>query len=269
MNDMELSLVLFTVLSQVSVGLAVMAALRQWAASEGPAPPNVRIEWIVVGVVLLIGLVASLFHLGHPEGSPRSILHLSTSWLSREIIAFLIYGILVILGLVALWKETSRRAAILKFAALVGLIALAVSGMVYSPPSFPALNNGVPVLFYLLTAFILGPAFSSYLAGPAWQPWLTRILLTSLVVGLVLNLLLPSIWMAGGRVMHLTGLAYYGSALYWLRILGQFVLGIAVIAATRRIPIWLPVILLAGELAGRVIFFTHVVHTATNIGGLY
>jgi len=269
MNDMELSLVLFTVLSQVSVGLAVMAALRQWAASEGPAPPAVRVEWILVGIVLLIGMVVSLFHLGHPEGSPRSILHLSNSWLSREILAFLIYGILVILGLVALWKETGGRGAIIKCAALVGLIALAVSGMVYSPPSFPALNNGTPVLFYLLTAFILGSAFSSYLAGPAWQPWLTRILLTSLVVGLVLNLLLPSIWLAGGRVMHQTGLAYYASALYWVRILGEFVLGIVVVAATRRIPIWLPVILLAGEILGRVIFFTNVVHTATNIGRLY
>jgi DMSO reductase anchor subunit len=46
-------------------------------------------------------------------------------------------------------------------------------------------------------------------------------------------------------------------------------LGLAVLGVFRKIPIWLPVLLLAGEIAGRIMFFTHVVHSAVNIGNLY
>ena len=148
-------------------------------------------------------------------------------------------------------------------------MTLAISAMAYAPPSFPALNNGVPVLFYLLTAFILGSAFSSYFAPPEKQPLLMRVLLVSLIVGLVVNLSMPSIWLSGGTVMQMTGQAYYGSVLYWARMVVEFGLCLAVVAATGKIPIWVPVILLAGELAGRIMFFSHVIHTAANIGGLY
>ena len=266
---MELSLVIFTVLSQISIGLAVMLAVRQWAVSDGHAPTSVRIEWIVVGVVLFVALAASLFHLGHPLGSPRTILHLGSSWLSREILVMQIFGILVLVALIALWKESANSWGLIKITALVGLLGLAVSGMVYAPPSFPALNNGVPIIFFGLTAFILGAAFSSYFAGEDKQPLLTRILTISLIVGLVINLILPSVWLSGGRVMQMTGAAYFGSALFWLRLVVEFGLGLAVLGVFRKIPFWLPVLLLAGEIVGRIMFFTHVVHSAVNIGNLY
>lgn len=269
MYDMELSLVLFTVLTQAAVGLTVMIALRQWRVSEGPAPAALSGEWLIAGLVVLTALIASHFHLGHPFSSPRAFLHLSTSWLSREAISFLVFGGLLLVALWSLWKESASRWVLIKITAVVGLAALVVSGMVYAPPSFPALNNGVPIFFYVLTAFILGPAFSSYFAREDKQPLLVRILTVSLIVGLIVNLMLPSIWLSGGRVMQMTGAAYYGSVLYWLRMAGEFGLGLAVVGATRKIPIWLPVVLLAGELLGRIMFFTHVVSTASNIGGLY
>ena len=266
---MELSLVIFTVLSQISIGLTVMLAVRQWAVSDGPAPSSFRIEWIVVGVVLAAALAASVFHLGHPLGSPRAILHLGSSWLSRKILVMLAFGILVIAALIAIWKESASTWALVKITALVGLVGLAISGMVYAPPSFPALNNGVPIIFYGLTAFILGSAFSSYFAGEDKQPLLTRILMVSLIVGLAITLILPSVWLSGGRVMQMTGAAFYGSALFWLRLVIEFGLGLAVLGVFRKIPIWLPVLLLAGEIVGRIMFFTHVVHSAVNIGNLY
>ncbi len=264
---MELSLVLFTVLSQISVGLAIMMVLRQWHTAQGPDIPSIRTEWLMVGIVLALGLIASMFHLGHPTGGPMAIKHLSNSWLSREVLAFIVYGILVIIGLVSMFKARAGGLGIVKITAAIGLIALAVSGMVYAPPSFPALNNGVPVLFYILTAFILGSAFSTYFAGEATHPLLARILLISLVVGLVVNLVLPSIWLSGGKAMQLTGAAYYGSSLYWVRLVIEFGIGLAVVGVTGRIPVWLPLILLIGEIIGRIMFFSHVVHTATTIGG--
>ena len=70
MNNMELSLVLFTVLTQAAVGLTVMVAVRRWSVGEGPDVPSIRIEWLVAGLALCAGLIASLFHLGHPGEVP-------------------------------------------------------------------------------------------------------------------------------------------------------------------------------------------------------
>ena len=69
--------------------------------------------------------------------------------------------------------------------------------------------------------------------------------------------------------MQMTGAAYYGSGLYWLRLAGEFGLGIAILGATKKIPFWLPVVLLAGELLGRIMVFTHVANTASIMGSIY
>lgn len=269
MNNMELSLVLFTVLSQIAVGMTIMMALRQWRVSEGPVSSSFVNEWMIAGIVVVASVIISHFHLGHPFSSPRAMLHISTSWLSREAVGGLIFVGFLWAAFVALKKEMNAKWVLIKVTAFTGLIFIVISGNVYSPPSFPALNNGVPILFYLLTAFTLGAAFSSYFAGEDKQSLLAGILLVSLILGCVVNLVLPSIWLSGGRVMGMTGANYYGSGLYWLRLIIEFGLGLAVVGATRRIPAWLPVILLAGELLGRIMIFTHIAHTASNLGGIY
>ncbi len=40
---------------------------------------------LVIGPVLALAFVASLFHLGSPLNAPRAVVNLGTSWLSREI----------------------------------------------------------------------------------------------------------------------------------------------------------------------------------------
>jgi DMSO reductase anchor subunit len=218
---------------------------------------------------MFMALIASLFHLGHPFGGVRTFLHLGSSWLSREILVFLAFSTLLVVSLAAIWKDSANCWALIKVTALIGLVGLAVSAMVYAPPSYPALNNGVPIIFFGLTAFILGSAFSSYFAAESKQALLVRVLMVSLIVGLVINLILPSIWLSGGRVMQMTGAAYYGSTLYWLRLIFEFGVGIAILGFSRRIPVWLPVLLLAGEIVGRTMLFTHVIHAAVNLGNPY
>ncbi len=268
MNGMELPLVFFTVLGQAAVGMTLIAAMRRHATDSGGPVFAGRNEWLTALIILGVGMAASLFHLGHPTGSPRTLVHLSTSWLSREVLMLGLFGVLLVIGFLTV-PQTSGSSVLITLTALVGLAGLIASGLTYAPPSFPALNNGVPVLLFLLTALIMGPAVCSYFTSEDTQALLTGILGTALILGLVMNLILPSVWMSGGRVMQMTGAAHYGSALYWIRLGGEFGVGLAVIAATRRIPVWLPVVLLAGEILGRILFFSKVVHTATNIGGLY
>ena len=266
MDVKDFSLVCFTILGQMAVGMALMATLRPIPA-EGQAGTSNKTWWFIAGCCLVAGLIASTFHLGHPEGSIRTLTHLGKSWLSREVLAFGVFGALV----AATWFTAGRRAGKSPLgwvATLAGVVALLVSGMVYAPPSFPALNNIAPLVLFLLTAVILGSAFASYLAGEKAQPLLAALLAAALVLGLVVNLLLPSMWMAGSKAAQLTGENFLSSGTYWARLVVEFVIPLAALAYFKRIAVWIPIFVLAGEFFGRIMFFGSVVHTAATIGGL-
>ncbi len=116
---------------------------------------------------------------------------------------------------------------------------------------------------------LLGSSVCMSFAPASHEPWVRGILTVSLVVGLVIYLAAPSIWLSGGEVMRQTGRAWLASPLYWARIVVGFALPLAIIWGTRKSPRWLWVLVLAGELMGRAVFFASTVHTATNIGHLY
>lgn len=137
--------------------------------------------------------------------------------------------------------------------------------MTYAPPAFPALNNALPTVFFLITAVVMGAGFASWFAGGGSQPLLARIFTTALVTGLVVRLAVPCIWLSGSEVMRQSGLAWLGSPLYWAGIAAMAAC-LAVLWKNRTIPTWLPILALAGELAGRAAFFADTVHTAMNMG---
>lgn len=261
--SLELPLVVFTVLSQMAVGLTLLYALRT-AGSPGPAEASARTQWLAAAGIMAFGLLVSLTHLGHPEGAPFALVHLSTAWLSREA---LLFGLLVAL-MVATALAGARRGLVLLTAAL-GLLALFVQGMVYAPPSFPAVNNALPFVFFLVTAIVLGAGASAWFAPEDKQPFLRAILVGALSAGLLLFLAVPCMWLSGGTIMHLTGMAYLASPLYWAHIVLGLAVPLAITLTIRRIPLWLPLLLLAGALCGRGAFYLDTVHSAVNIGGLY
>lgn len=264
MNNMELSLVLFTVLSQAAIGLVILSSMRQLAL-EGPAG-NVRMEWLTASILLVVGMFASLFHLGHPLGAPMALTHLGTAWLSREAL-----GVGLVLGLMVLGFVTAREAVkpgLALAAGAVGLLALFFMGMTYAPPGYPALNNALPFVFFLLTAAVLGTAFSSYFAPAEKKPLLARILDVSLLVALVIYLVVPCVWLSGGTVMQQTGTAYLTSPLYWTRIIVGLAIPLYAVWRSGSISFWVPPVILIGELIGRVAFFSLSVHASANIGGL-
>lgn len=266
MSGMELPLVVFTVVSQLAIGLALISLARQWVAVEGP-PAKPRVEWFATAAIAALAILASFTHLGHPTGAIRAITHPQTAWLSREAL-----GAGVFLGLAVVTALTTRKKLNLPLATAavaVGLLTLFSTGMTYAPPSYPALNNALPLVFFLLTACILGSGFATYFTPAEHKPLLTKVLAVSLITALVVYLTVPCVWLSGGTVMAMTGKAWIGSGLFWLRVVGGLALPLAVVAWTRTAPLWLPPLLLAGELLGRVVFFSQTVHTAINLGGMY
>lgn len=266
MNMSDSPLVLFTVLSQAAIGLVLVSTVRQFAA-HGPAG-QVRKEWFVALGLIVLGMLFSLFHLGHPMRFAEALKHLSTSWLSREALGTGLVLAFIALGAIMATAKTGNR-FIGVLAALLGVLVLFIMGMTYSPPSFPALNNVLPFVFFSITALVVGASASSLFTAPERQPLVRRILVTGLIVGLVIHLAAPCIWLSGGAVMAATGWAWLGSPLYWAGILAAYIAPLVVIWGLRSIPVWLPLLILAGELLGRTVFFTETVHSALNMGGIY
>ena len=263
MQSMELPLVLFTVLSQAAIGLTMMRAIR---TTSGGSDINAKKEWLTIASLMGVGLIGSLFHLGHPMGAPMALAHLGKAWLSREVLfAGLFMGLAVVAVIASGMAGKTLWAWLGSF---LGLGVIASAGMTYAPPAFPALNNALPTAFFLISAVMLGAGFGSWFAGEKLQPLMARTFTTTLILCLVLNLIVPCVWLSGGEVMRMTGQAWFVSGFYWAH-LGILAISLIVMWKSKKIPMWLPVLALIGELIGRAGFFADTVHTVANMGGVY
>ena len=86
-----ISVILLTTLIGAGQGLFIAIYSAEWLVLLGALePPQTNVNGHVASlslVLLMMGLLASFFHLGHPERAWRSAAMWRTSWLSREVIA--------------------------------------------------------------------------------------------------------------------------------------------------------------------------------------
>jgi len=83
----QFSIIFFTTLVGMAQGLLFFIALLNIEAPVLSAPFLLMLALPVSFILLTLGLVASFFHLGHPERAWRAAMMWRTSWLSREVIA--------------------------------------------------------------------------------------------------------------------------------------------------------------------------------------
>lgn len=103
MEKYEFPLVIFTVLSQMSVGITLILTLRML---QGKLESK-RLYWLVSGLVLAAASVAAVLHLAHPDRAYNALINLQHAWLSREILGATLYGAAV--GVTFWQKGTERR----------------------------------------------------------------------------------------------------------------------------------------------------------------
>jgi sulfite dehydrogenase (quinone) subunit SoeC len=94
------SIVLFTTIAGAGQGVAVVLAAATLAGAA-PVHSLPLMLWSATGM-LLLALIASFFHLGHPLRAWRAVLMWRTSWMSREVILLPIF-----IGIVASWALLS------------------------------------------------------------------------------------------------------------------------------------------------------------------
>lgn len=159
----ERSLVLFTILSQMAVGAFLVLGLLNWFWSA--SLPVALTGWLVnrglllIGVVFLLGLLASLFHLGSPQNAWRALSNLRRSWLSREIFFALLFAGAVAIFTLINWFSmgtTALRVSIALLAGLFGLAMIYCMARVYMLPTAPTWNSWLTSASFFATMLLLG-----------------------------------------------------------------------------------------------------------------
>jgi anaerobic dimethyl sulfoxide reductase subunit C (anchor subunit) len=163
MNVHDWALVAFTILAQMSVGsFLVLGVVHFFAARKYGMAEADRLSdraLLAIGPVMVLALVASLFHLGSPLNAYRAVTNLGSSWLSREILTGVLFTVAGAVFAFVQWRKLTSyamRNVIAWIAAILGLVFVFAMSNVYLLPSQPAWDTlGTPVAFFV-TTFLLG-----------------------------------------------------------------------------------------------------------------
>jgi len=279
----DLSLVAFTLLSQMAVGAFwVLSVLYLWAtrqvgavAADALLPQSL---W-AVPAVMAGGILASFFHLGSPREAWRAFANLRSSWLSREILFALLFTGAAGLFAVLQWFDLGTPAArsILAWAAgLLGLSLLVSMANAYRLRTVPAWNTWATPALLFITAFLLGglAAGSTLAIDPGVPLELSRAVLQWIALGAVvllgIELVVILLWIA--NLMASQGAARRAAAritqehgrIFKLRLAlsvgGMVVAGIALSPWGQGAKMGTALILalglaLASEVLGRLLFY--------------
>lgn len=133
-----LSVLLLTTLIGAAQGLVlVLAGVELAARAAGPGGATLPSTFLLAGAAVALilsgaGLVASFFHLGHPERAWRAIAGWRSSWLSREVIVLPAFmGATALYGL-ARWAGHEAALALLLLGGLLALALFVCTGMIYA-----------------------------------------------------------------------------------------------------------------------------------------
>ena len=147
------SIILFTALSGLGFGLMIWLGL---------APPS-KTPWVmgVFSVMALglagIGLLASTFHLGHPERALKAFSQWRSSWLSREgVVSVATMGTFAAYG--GLWVLTGERIVILGIlASALAAVTVYCTAMIYAQlKTVPRWNTPLTPLLFMTYALAGG-----------------------------------------------------------------------------------------------------------------
>jgi DMSO reductase anchor subunit len=151
----ELPLVAFTLLAQMSVGMA-WAGL--WMMDTIPLIP-----YLLIGVCLAIGGFFSFAHLGAKRNAWRAPFHLKKSWLSREILTAGLFG--------ASWLAGMFVPEIKWVTAFFGAVFVYSMAKVYRLHVMPAWDTWRTQAGFFITAALLGQSAMNILLGRGKFAW--------------------------------------------------------------------------------------------------
>jgi DMSO reductase anchor subunit len=181
----DLPLILFTLLTQMAVG-------GYWAMLW--TFPNLGIwqllPFLLIGVCLGAGMLASLAHLGTKKNAWRALGNLRKSWLSREVLFTGLFGASWLLTTLEwmIWQRLTIEWIALT--ATFGLGLVYSMSRVYRLPAVPAWNTWKTNAVFLLSALLLGQSFMAILLSSG-----SNVTGGAILILLLLQLLLMHKWL--------------------------------------------------------------------------
>ncbi len=178
MHVAEVPLLIFTILGQLSVGvLLVLGAINVIGAATWGTQ---RIGLIAdpalyaIGPTLVLGFAGSFLHLGNPFNAMNAMNHLSSSWMSREILVGVLFGavgaVYAIAQLFHLFSQVVRQ-ALAVITALIGVALIIVMAQLYQLPTVPVWNHWTTTAQFFGTTVLLGTmAVAVALTWPLTKP---------------------------------------------------------------------------------------------------
>ncbi|WP_340159393.1 DmsC/YnfH family molybdoenzyme membrane anchor subunit [uncultured Hoeflea sp.] len=164
------SVIFFTVTSGAGFGMIFLLGL---GFPVDASALRVFFVALVGGGLAVAGLLASTFHLGHPERAWRALSQWRSSWLSREGIAAIVT--LVVFGIyVLIWMMTGSRQHFLGLLAAIGAATTVfTTSMIYAQlKTVPQWNSRLTPLVYgafaLGSGWLLASALGTHEAPELW-----------------------------------------------------------------------------------------------------
>lgn len=136
------SVIFLTTLIGVGQGFFLALYTGQIYSLANLLPAQNSVQFYAVGsllalILLVAGLAASFFHLGHPERAWRAVTQWRTSWLSREVIVLPVFmGLVFVYGMIHYLQWTTPLFTVsetlpVDLSLLVGLLAAFVAFVLY------------------------------------------------------------------------------------------------------------------------------------------
>ena len=179
------SVIFLTVL--IGAGQGLFVALYGCELAGFGTTPDDRATLVLGAAVALVlsalGLVASFFHLGHPERAWRAAAMWRTSWLSREVIALPAFMVALAAWGGAQWLALPGTRVIGAVAALACLALFICTGMVYASIRFlQEWASPLTLVNYVLIGCASGSTLAALLASLRAPPIAPALALTASVL---------------------------------------------------------------------------------------
>ena len=257
MHQYQFSLVLFTVLTQWSIGcLLALTAYRTLAPESAELKYSKQIALFIWGLCV-VGSLSSLKHLGNPLQAYYALRGLSHSWMSREVVAFGMLNGLMTLWMLSHFLET--RSLVQKVLGIVtsvfGLTAVVVAGQIYFMVEHqPEWNTVLTHLGFIGTTLLLGVASLTAMLKLSKQtvPTTFRYLLGACVLFVFAIIV---------QLSQITGT----SNLLWFRVFASIMAGVTLFMLAGSVSkqptvlfVLATLLMVSGEIAGRMSFFSSV-----------
>lgn len=266
----EWPLVLFTVLGQCVAGALIVSGAGWLTAKETATKQRIVRGMFFLWVVMGIGFLASVMHLGSPLRALNSLNRVGESALSNEIacgsLFFAVGGFWWLVAFIGKMPAALGKIWLL-VSMILGVVFVWAMTNVYQIDTVPTWYNGYTTVTFFMTMLLAGPLFAALLlraAGVSFNatPFASLSVLALLIGAAVIALQGLSLGLIHSSVQQANALVPdYGSLQVWRIVLLAAGLGCWICPLIRRkdphiagIALGL-VLVLVGEFIGRGLFY--------------